>query len=140
MGTVVPPDNRLSIDPAVWDFGTVPVGESASHTFVLHNDTDVDSEGIGGELSDTTNFYYDFSGPFSCLTPPLPAGGSCTVTVTFMPGAAGSDYSTLMTLFTDLGYEEALITGNSYAPSPAPSAAAPTWPVASADPSSAACA
>lgn len=123
-GTVVAPDNGLSITPASHDYGTVAQGQSASQTFVLTNDTDTDAQ-TGGDLSDFENFAYDFSGPFTCLEP-LPAGGSCTVTVTFTPSAADSDFSATMTLFAGLGHETAFLVGNSHAPATGPAYRAPS--------------
>ncbi len=40
---------------------------------------------MNGSIDPWDDYFYDFSGPFTCLDPALPAGGSCTVTITFAP-------------------------------------------------------
>jgi hypothetical protein len=117
VGTVLAPDNGFSIDPAHWNYGTVAQGEVARHTFVLHNNTGADSTILNGSIDPYEEFFYDFSGPFTCAENTyLPAGGSCTVTVAFVPSEAQSEYSALITLYGDFGTESASIVGNSYAP------------------------
>jgi hypothetical protein len=117
VGTVVVPAEGFSIDPAHWNYGTVAQGELARHTFVLHNNTGTDSAIHNGSIDPYENFFYDFSGPFTCAESTyLPAGGSCTVTVAFVPSAAENEYSATITLYGDFGTETASIVGNSYAP------------------------
>jgi hypothetical protein len=117
VGTVMAPDNGFSIEPAHWNYGTVAQGEVAHHTFVLHNNTDADSTINNGDIEPYENFYYDFSGPFTCAESTyLPAGGSCTITVAFRPSEAESEYAATIVLYGGFGTESASIVGNSYAP------------------------
>lgn len=115
--TIMAPANGVSIAPAHHNYGTVAQGESASHTFTLTNDTDVDSTIISGQVDSQVDFYFDFSGDFTCDDGvALPAGGSCTVTVVFAPSAADSDFAAGFTLYGDFGEEYASLAGNSHAP------------------------
>ncbi|WP_134765530.1 choice-of-anchor D domain-containing protein [Nocardioides sp. 1609] len=114
---LVPP---VRFTPSTHDFGDVQVSESATRTYVLHNDSDEDVSVYNGLLSDTDSFYFSFEddASFTCddydpvtLEPlPVPAGGSCTVTVVFEPQSEG-DRTAFVALLTTGGPALASMTG-----------------------------
>ncbi|QCW49693.1 hypothetical protein FE634_03440 [Nocardioides dongxiaopingii] len=105
--------------PSSQDFGDVEVSDEALRTFVLHNDSDEDVAVVDGLLSDTDSFYFAFDDDFTCddynletgAPRPIPAGGSCTVSVVFEPGTVG-DHLAFMALLTSGGPALASMTGN----------------------------
>ena len=85
----------------VVDFGYVDVGSTAEATVTLTNSgTDDFLVHMAGGAPATT----EFNAYQNCLTgTPLPAGGSCELTVSFSPGATGtfSDTSSFVLSETD---------------------------------------
>ncbi len=80
----------ITMEPASWDYGSVPVGGSATHTFLLVNHTDTDDTFIDGNLAAHDHFGFDYvDGQNSCLSGIIPAHGSCSFSVAFMPSSAG---------------------------------------------------
>jgi hypothetical protein len=80
----------ITMEPATWDYGSVPVGGSATHTFLLVNHTDTDDTFSDGHLDSTEHFWFDYvDGQNTCLTIVIPAHGSCSFSVAFVPQSAG---------------------------------------------------
>jgi Ca-activated chloride channel family protein len=98
----------LNVLPADFDFGIVTDGNSLAPLEVtIQNDGTADLVVSGITLTDTVNFVLDVNGGGvnACGTtaPTIPAGGSCTVEVEFLPQdvnlpAGGIDYSASLTI------------------------------------------
>ena len=115
MGTIVQ-DSGLTIEPATHDYGQVPVGTLASFTFELVNHTDADDTLIDGNLSSYEAFGFDYAeGQNSCLDFVIPANGSCTFSVAFLPPSAG-DFSTVVTFTGQLGTATSELSGTGIEP------------------------
>lgn len=107
----VPREDQLSVSPAAWDYGDVPVGGSATHTFRFVNDGDTDASLTDGRLDSTEHFDFDYvDGQNSCLEGVIPAHGSCTFSVAFMPRAAGP-LATDVTFSADSGSGTSQLSG-----------------------------
>ncbi len=85
---------RLNIAPKNINFGSVPVGQSASHAVVVTNDTLAPVTIYS--VTTVGGLYYADNGCVGTLS----AGASCTETVTFSPGNTGSTNRATL-LFTD---------------------------------------
>lgn len=86
--TIPEPPTLVYLTPAPsYDFGDVVVGDTAQAVFTLHNDSDAQVL-TGGDIGESPDFAFDFTGPFTCLTP-LVAHDTCTVSVAFAPQATG---------------------------------------------------
>jgi hypothetical protein len=82
-GTPCPP----KVTPGNLNFGTVALGTtSAAQTVTVTNQTT--SVLTFGTISIVGTDHVDFGQTNNCVS--LPAGGSCTISVTFTPGAAGA--------------------------------------------------
>ena len=82
-------DTDMSIDITAVDFGSIAVGASSATVSVTLTNTGGDPFGpinIFGGAPPTA----EFGASQSCQAVTLPAGGSCTVNYTFVPGAEGS--------------------------------------------------
>ena len=119
VGTVVPASG-LTIEPATHDYGQVPVGNPASFTFDLVNHTDADDTLIDGNLSSYDAFGFDYAeGQNSCLDFVIPANGSCTFSVAFLPPGPG-DFSAVVTFSGQLGTATSELSGTGIEPVLAP--------------------
>ena len=109
-GTGVAPTATLT--PSAYDFGKVAVGLSQTSVFTLTNTSTI-SIAVGTIVlaPESTNSY---SYTKTCGTT-LPAGASCTFTVTFKP-TVGSSSSTTLNVGDDAGTQKASITGSGIAP------------------------
>ena len=76
--------SHLQITPASLGFGTVAVGSSSSLSLTLLNNGTAPITGIALAITG------DYSIAVPCAVTALAAGGSCSVTLTFAPSAAGS--------------------------------------------------
>jgi hypothetical protein len=74
-------------DGPQYDFGDVPTGGQASHVFTVTNDGDAEATGLGGMVAAPFGFPGGFPGSAGSCGNELGAGQSCTVEVTFSPGA-----------------------------------------------------
>jgi glucose/arabinose dehydrogenase len=90
----------LATDPASVDFGPVPVDDSSTRELELTN-ANLGPEALqlsSMTLSDTTRFQLDVFGgsqPCNTLTPCIPPGSSCTVSLTFSSPSTGVFAETL---------------------------------------------
>ncbi len=82
---------HITMEPAAWDYGSVPVGGYATHTFLLVNHSDTDDTFADGNLESFEDFGFDYvEGENSCLSFVILAQGSCSFSVGFQPKSAGS--------------------------------------------------
>src|SRR5688572_17403924 len=87
--TVEAVDTDMSINTTSIDFGQVNVGATSGQVPVTLTNTGGDPFGpinIFGGAPPTA----EFTASQTCQAQTLPAGGSCTVNYTFMPGSAGT--------------------------------------------------
>jgi hypothetical protein len=106
-----------ALTPATADFGSVTVGtSSAGSAFTLANAGNatlpVTSVSLGG--TNTANFSITAN---TCGSS-LPAGASCTITVTFTPSATGNDSATL-SVVDSVGTQTSTLTGTGVTAVPA---------------------
>jgi hypothetical protein len=87
--------SHLQISPGGLSFGLIAVGASSSQPLTLANTGTAPITGIALAVSGD----YAVSGP--CALTTLAVGGSCTVTVTFTPAAAGARAGTLTVTSSD---------------------------------------
>jgi uncharacterized repeat protein (TIGR01451 family) len=95
-------DSHLSLSPDPMNFGDVLLGQSKTMTLTFSNSGSDPTHLTGPPTSggpDPGDFALVFSA-FTCQSdgtgnPVIPPGGSCSVNVTFTPGAAGARSSTL---------------------------------------------
>ncbi len=110
VGTVVP-RAVLTIEPGEFSYGSVAAGSSLSQTFELVNSSDTDEPLTAGNLADYTGFIFDYAdGQNSCLSGVIPANGSCTFSVAFVP-PTGGEFSTVATFGGPRGDATALLSG-----------------------------
>jgi FG-GAP-like repeat/Abnormal spindle-like microcephaly-assoc'd, ASPM-SPD-2-Hydin len=84
----------ITVSPSSFNFGSIGVGSaSAAHTFTITNAT-ANTAHITG-ISFTGTNAGDFSETDTCLTSALASNATCTVSVTFTPGANGARSTTL---------------------------------------------
>ncbi|MFB9312792.1 hypothetical protein [Nocardioides plantarum] len=86
----------FEVDPSSYDYGEVAVGASSTMTFRVTNHTDEVAD-TGGDPGGNPSFAFDFGAPaedFTCLAP-IPAGSSCTFSVTFAPQGTGPQSTTV---------------------------------------------
>jgi hypothetical protein len=95
----------LSFSPATVNFGTVTVGQTSAPVAVTLTNLSADSQELEGEKRAGAN-KSDFAQTNTCGQF-LAANSSCTINVTFTPGAAGSRSAELTSL-----------SGNTYSPYP----------------------
>jgi len=90
----------ISISPSSIDFNEVYVhNTSTPSTINIYNSGDINLNVVDLTLSDTSNYVLNVSvgtNPCGSTTPVIPAGGSCTVSVTFTPQTTGTLNATLM--------------------------------------------
>ncbi len=107
----------LSVAPSTLNFNTQLVGTSApTQRFVLTNvgTAATNLTGTGILLTQATG---DYSFKNSCARPTIPAGGACTITVTFSPLAAGVKNATIGISTNDpAGTQTVTLTGIGGAP------------------------
>ena len=104
---------KAALTPATADFGSINVGStSTSQTFTLANAgtaaLPITSIGVTGANASAFTI-----GANTCGTS-LAAGGSCTITITFSPTAAGSDTASL-TVVDSVGTQSSALTGTAVA-------------------------
>lgn len=88
-GNGLAPD--INVSPASLDFGDIMIGDSASGDVTVNNNGNADLTITLINITGTDAG--DFSQTNNCVT--VPAGNSCTVTVTFAPSATGLKSATL---------------------------------------------
>jgi photosystem II stability/assembly factor-like uncharacterized protein len=82
----------ISVSPAPYDFGNIIINTpSTTQTFTVSNTGASPLSVYSMSIAGTDNPMFTLA-PGSCpnLTPAIPAGGSCTVTVTFTPSLVGT--------------------------------------------------
>jgi uncharacterized repeat protein (TIGR01451 family) len=94
-------NSRLSLSPNPMNFGGVLLGQSRTMTLTFSNSGSDPAHLTGPPATGGPNpgdFALNFAS-FTCQSdstgPVIPAGGSCSVTITFTPGAAGARSATL---------------------------------------------
>jgi outer membrane protein assembly factor BamB len=102
--------NPLTIDPATYDYGVVMDGTSSAATFTITNHS------ASAVLPDVA----DLGSPFgasseTCNRVSVPAGGTCTVTVTFAPTGSGGVLSTSLPVTATGLTTTAHVTGDAQA-------------------------
>ncbi len=114
VGEVATPAD-FEIVPGSHDYGTAGVGSSSSFTYELTNNTDTDATLGGGELGDYTSFDFDYvEGQNTCIDFIIPAHGSCTFSVAFIPTAEGPAQTTA-TFYGD-GFEATTVLSGTGTP------------------------
>ena len=91
---------NLSLSPSSENFGSINVGSSSSAvTFTLTNNSSASATSLSASITGTNSG--DFSISFNTCTGTLANGGvSCTLNVTFTPGAGGSRSATLQIVYS----------------------------------------
>jgi len=74
-------------DGPTYDFGNVPINNQLSHVFTVTNEGDGDATGLDGVVAAPFGFPGAFPGGAGSCGSGLDVGQSCTVEVTFAPGA-----------------------------------------------------
>lgn len=82
----------LSWSPASFDFGSVTVGDSGTHSFTLTNSGDGTSGALTSSLTGSNALSI---GNDTCTGATLAPGGTCSVTVAYVPTQGGTDSGTL---------------------------------------------
>jgi sugar lactone lactonase YvrE len=103
-GTGVSP---VAIVPRNYDFGSVPVGVSASQVFILSNNSGVAYTNIAMQLGSAAG--NDYTDTTTCGTT-LAANSSCSITVTYTPSKVGATTASI-TVQDAAGFQSASITG-----------------------------
>jgi hypothetical protein len=102
--------SHLQITPASLNFGSVAVGTPAMQSFTLANTGTTSIAKVGTAVTGGGTDYV-ITGP--CAVTILAVGGSCTVTVTFVPAAVGSRPGTLTVTSSDINSPFAVpLSGN----------------------------
>jgi phospholipase C len=86
---------NVAFSPGILSFGTLPIGQSLSKSVQLTNTSNNSALNISSILLTGTDSG-DFTETDNCTTSgAIPAGGTCTIAVTFKPSASGSRSATL---------------------------------------------
>jgi hypothetical protein len=118
---------RIGVAPLLSDYGEVTIGDSPAQVFTISNVGTGILAVSGMTLTDTTNFSLDTgdgSNPCGSEAPTIPAGGSCTVSVAFVPQSVLA-FSATYSIASNDGANPTVnvpLTGNGVA-SPVPNAA-----------------
>jgi uncharacterized delta-60 repeat protein len=90
------PGPDIEVSPVNYDYGEVPTRSSKIQQFSITNigQTDLAVSGIDLVYGDGISFLVE-SGTCQTLTPTIVPGGSCMITVRFVPGSEGLKTSTL---------------------------------------------
>jgi uncharacterized delta-60 repeat protein len=92
----------IEVSPTSYNFGEVEKGKIKTQQFVLRNVGQADLTAGSIELVGTDNDYFSIDpGTCNSLTPTIMAGESCTVVVSFTPGAEGLKTTTLRVASSD---------------------------------------
>jgi len=111
---------RLSLSPSPMNFQNVLVGQSKTSTLTFLNSGTDPTHLTGANLSGPNAGDFSLIGPsLTCQggPPVVPAGGSCSVNITFTPGAVGPRSATL-TIPNDSsdGSQQLTLSGNGASP------------------------
>jgi hypothetical protein len=99
--------SHMQISPTSLAFGSIVVGSSANLSLTLANTGTAPITGVALAISG------DYAISVPCALTTLPAGGSCSVTITFTPSQTGSRPGTLTVTSSDATSPDAVpLTGN----------------------------